>query len=180
MAPRYWGTDQEDCFFVDSGLTYDGDPDSTFSGLDHLEGETVAILGDGAVFPTQTVTNGEITLPETVSVCHIGLPYTYKLKPMRMDQNMGGSTKGVIKKIANATISFYKTLNALQGDANTVRGFNWRKDEPYTSPPNLWTADQDAHVDIGFSTEDPFQIEGSDPLPCTVRAILPRVDITGS
>src|SRR5690606_16768962 len=50
--------DLEDCFFVDSGLTYDGAATDTVRGLYHLEGEEVAILADGAVHPSVTVTNG--------------------------------------------------------------------------------------------------------------------------
>ena len=34
-------------------------------------------------------------------------------------------------------------------------------------------------ADGGFSVEDPFQIEGSDPLPCTVRCIVPHNEVTG-
>jgi hypothetical protein len=180
MKPRYWGTDQEDAFFVDSGLTYDSTPTTTLSGLDHLEGETVAILGDGAVFPTQTVTNGVVTLAESVSVAQVGLPYTYKLKPMRMDQSMGeGTTKGSIKKIREVVVSFFKTLNARYGDGTTTRDFKWRTTEVYTSPPDLYTGDKKAPMVGGYSVEDPIEISGSDPLPCTVRAIILRDEVTG-
>ena len=180
FKPRDWGDDQEDCFFVDSGLTYDGDPDSTFSGLDHLEGETVAILGDGAVFPTQTVTNGSVTLPETVSVCHVGLPFKYIAKPMRFDQSYNGTSKGSIKKTAEVVISFYKTLNAQHSDGvHDPIDIKWRTTEEFTTPPSLHTGDKVVNTDGGFDVEDPFQVEGSDPLPCTIRAIIPRLDITG-
>lgn len=181
MAPRNWGTDQADCIFVDSCLSYVGDPDTTFSGLEHLEGELVAILGDGAVFPTQTVTDGEITLTDSVSVCHIGLPYTYKLKPMRMDQNVPqGTSKGSIKSIAEAVVSFYKTLNAQHSDGTDTYSIPWREtDAEYTTPPDLFTGDKLINPDGGFDVEDPLEITGSDPLPCTVRAIIPRIDVTG-
>jgi hypothetical protein len=182
MKPRYWGRDQEDCFFVDSGLTYDGDATDTFAGLGHLEGEEVAILGDGAVFPTQVVTNAALpeALSETVSVCHIGLPYTYKWKPMRLDQaSAKGTTKGSIKKIAEVVISFFRTLNARYSDGTTERGIDFRKTEAYTTPPSLFTGDKVVVADGGFDVEDGFEITGSDPLPCTVRAIVPRLDQTG-
>lgn len=179
MKVRYWGTDQEDVFFVDSGLTYDGNPTTTFSGLDHLEGEEVAILGDGAVFPIQTVVDGSITLNESVSVVHIGLPYTYKLKPMRADQNISGTTKGSIKVAAEAVVSFYKTLNARYSDGTDSHGIDFGPRETYTSPMPLHTGDKVVHPDAGYNVEDPFQIEGSDPLPCTVRCIIPRIEKTG-
>ena len=37
--------------FVDSGLTYSGEPVTHISGLEHLEGKRSAILADGAVHP---------------------------------------------------------------------------------------------------------------------------------
>ena len=43
-----FGDDVTDAFYVDSGLTYDGSATTTISGLNHLEGETVTILADGA------------------------------------------------------------------------------------------------------------------------------------
>src|SRR3546814_21195356 len=39
--------DLEDAFYVDCGLTYDGSPTSTITGLDHLEGETVKVWAAG-------------------------------------------------------------------------------------------------------------------------------------
>jgi hypothetical protein len=39
-----YGTDQNDAFYVDSGLTYSGSAATVISGLDHLEGQSVTIL----------------------------------------------------------------------------------------------------------------------------------------
>jgi hypothetical protein len=71
MKPRDWGDDMEDMFFIDSGLTYDSTSTTSISGLDHLEGETVSILGDGAVQPSKTVSSGAITLSEAASVVQV-------------------------------------------------------------------------------------------------------------
>lgn len=181
MKPRNWGPDTEDMFFVDSGLTYDGDATTSITGLSHLEGETVAILGDGAVMPTQTVSSGAITLDESVSVAQVGLPFTYKLKPMRMDQNTRkGTSKGSIKKIAEAVISFYRTLNARYGDGVTTYKIQWRESsDNYSDPPALFTGDKVVIADGGFDREDPIEITGSDPVPCSVRAIIPKIEVTG-
>ncbi len=181
LKPHDWGDDMEDMFFVDSGLTYDSTATTTITGLSHLEGETVAILGDGAVLPTQAVSSGAITLSESVSVAQVGLPFKYILKPMRMDQNTRrGTSKGSIKKIAEAVISFYKTLNAQYGDGTTTYDIPWREaTAEYTTPPDLVTGDKLVVADGGFSVEDPFQIEGSDPMACSVRAIIPRLEQTG-
>jgi hypothetical protein len=98
-----------------------------------------------------------------------------------MDQNTRqGTSKGSIKKIAEAAISFYKTLNAQYGDGTATYNINWREtSHEYGTPPDLYTGDKVVVADGSFDAEDPFQIEGSDPLPCTVRAIIPRTEVTG-
>ncbi len=50
-------------------------PFTSFGGLNHLEGETVSILADGAVVPQQMVVNGRITLAQGATRVIVGLPY---------------------------------------------------------------------------------------------------------
>lgn len=179
IQPRNFG-EQEDAFFVDSGLTYDGTATATLTGLGHLEGKTVAVLGNGAVFAENTVSSGSITLAETVTKAQVGLPYTYELEPMRLDiVTQSGTAQGSVKKIAEVVISFFDTLNAQYGDGEDTYKIDWRTTEKYDSPPSLFTGDKVVSFDGGFSTEDRIIISGSDPLPCTVRSIIPRVEKTG-
>ena len=77
--------DQEDCWFVDCGLKYDGAGATTFTGLDHLKGKTVSILADGAVMPDATIASGTFTLDSAASVVIAGLPYTSILEPMDLE-----------------------------------------------------------------------------------------------
>lgn len=178
VQPRLFDS-QSDCFFVDCGII-DISGSTTITGLSHLEGETVKILGDGAVYPDKVVDGGQITISEAADKCIVGLPYTYRLSPMRMDiAGRGGTTKGSIKKIAEVVISFQDTLNAEYGDGNTTNTIDWRTTEDYGSPPSLFTGDKVVVFDGGFNVEDTFIISGSDPLPCTVRAIIPRIEVTG-
>lgn len=46
-----------------------------FDGLDHLEGETVSLLGDGQVLEQQVVSGGSLNLDQSYAVLHVGLPY---------------------------------------------------------------------------------------------------------
>src|SRR5699024_7094763 len=73
---------QEDSFFVDCGATYEGDPTSTISGLDYLEGKTVSILADGAVMPQKVVEDGKIDIEQPASKIHIGLPIKADLQTL--------------------------------------------------------------------------------------------------
>ena len=180
MASRTFDT-QDDCFFVDCALTYDGEATTSLSGLSHLEGETVAILGDGAAFASQVVSDGAVTLDSEVTKAVVGLPYQYILKPMRVDLGSGGPTsKGSKRKIAEIVVSFMDTLDAQYGASlDELLDINWRTTEVLGSPPELYTGDKRVVFDGGFNEEDPIYISGDGPLPCTVRAIVARIDPTG-
>ena len=181
MQPRDWGDDNEDAWFVDAGLKYDSTPATVISGLDHLEGETVAILGDGAVFPTQTVVGGQITLSSSVSVAIVGLQSRWKLKPMRADVNLAdGNTMDSIKKITEVVISLLRVGGVQYGtDTDDLRTIDFRTDEDYDSPPALFTGDTVVVFDGGFSPDDSVLLTGNDPLPVTVRALLYRSRVSG-
>ncbi len=179
MGPRAFGT-QADAYSVDCGVAYTGAA-TTFIGLDHLEGQTVSILGDGAVFPTQVVSGGSVTIDTSVVKCAIGLPFTYTAKPMRIQVNtQAGASHAAYMKIAELAVSFYKTLNAKYGpDATHLLEIEWRSTEDYDAPPALFTGDKPLTLDGGFDPETPILISGSDPLPCCVRAIVAGVEQTG-
>lgn len=176
IQPVDFGNNIEDCFFVDCGLSYDSTPATTFSGLDHLEGETVTVLGDGCVFADQVVTGGEVTLSQAVSVCHIGLKSRYKLEPMRLAGNPG-DIMGLERTIPEILVSFYKTSGASYGDGTNTYPIDFRTTEVFGSPPALFTGEKKLPFNSGFTTQDTIIISGSDPLPCTVRAIVPSVEI---
>ena len=73
-------TNDNDARFVDSFLdAIFTSPQSSIEGLDHLEGQTVAIHGDGEFLGTATVSNGSIKLPVACRNVAIGLPITSRL-----------------------------------------------------------------------------------------------------
>lgn len=178
MQPRDWGEDT-DIFFVQDGII-DTSGSTTITGLDHLEGETVQVMADGAQQADKIVDGGQITIDEAGTRVVVGLPYEYRLSPMRLDTTTAkGTTHGSIKKASELVMSFYKTLNAKFGDGVDQYDINWRTTENYDNPPNLFTGDIVETFDGGFTTEDNIVISGSDPFPCTVRALIPRFEVTG-
>jgi len=65
--------------YVDSGLAYTGSATSSFSGLEHLEGQTVQIVGDDAVYAEKVVSGGSVTISKDVTTAYIGLGYTSEI-----------------------------------------------------------------------------------------------------
>lgn len=172
-----------DAFFVDSGLTYSGAANDEISGLFHLEGQTVSILGDGAVFPDQAVTNGKVTLSSKVTNAHVGLGYTSRVKMLRVEAGAAdGTAQGKLKRIHGAVIRFLASVGLNVGDTPSDEGgtldalifrdagMNTNKAvEPFTGDKYVpWPGDYD---------RDGFMVfEQTQPLPSTIVAHMPRLN----
>jgi hypothetical protein len=109
FSDRQFGTDVDDAYFVDSGITYDSTATATITGLDHLEGETVAVLGDGVVQTSKTVSGGQITIT-SASTVQAGLPYTVQMKTMPLSMaEKGVSVVGRTKRITQVIPQYYNS-----------------------------------------------------------------------
>lgn len=185
MMPKNFGADIEDAFFVDSGITFESAiATTTVTGLTHLVGETVVILADGEVQDSKVVDeDGEIELDTAANTVQVGLSFTYKLEPMRPDiSGPGGTTHSSIVHVPEMGISFLNTMNAKYGVSDSAlydidwTNVRWANNTDITG---LFTGDVIVAVDGGFTLDNNLIISGSDPLPCTVRALVPRMDVTG-
>lgn len=83
---------------LDSFLIYSGSSTTSMTGLDHLEGETVAVWGGGKDLGTYTVSSGAITLSEAVTDACIGLAYTGQFKSAKLAYAAGLGTPLAQKK----------------------------------------------------------------------------------
>ena len=107
----------------------------------------------------------------------IGLSYAYELKPMKMDvQAQGDTTRGSKKKITEFVLSFKETLNANYGNGSVTYPLKWPRTSIFEPIP-LFSGDLTVGADGGFSED--IVISGSDPFPCTVLAIVARMEKVG-
>lgn len=178
-----FGDDQEDAFFVDCGLSYDGAAATAMSGLGHLEAKAVAVLADGAPVEGLTVASGALTLPDAANVVQIGLGYTSTLTTVRYDfAGESGVSWHRMKAVRKATVSFYETLGAKIGpDASDLFEPDWRASGGgmlVAGVPALFTGDREATLPAAFGTDAAsVTIVQDDPLPMTIRAIVAVVEI---
>ncbi|HEX7005591.1 MAG TPA: hypothetical protein VF274_00500, partial [Alphaproteobacteria bacterium] len=172
--------DQRDAFFVDSGLTYDGAPSSTISGLDHLEGESVSILADGATHPERAVVQGRITLDRDASKVQVGLAYTSTLQTMKLEAGAAdGTAQGKIKRISKVVFNFHQTLGGLYGaspdGAFDVLQFRTASDPLDVPPPLFDGMTRPLNWPMGYETAAAITVRQAQPLPMTLLAIMPQV-----
>ncbi|WP_186126356.1 hypothetical protein [Burkholderia gladioli] len=174
------GDTQASSFYVDSGLTYNGPAKITFDGLDHLEGQTVQILTDGATHPDRVVTGGAITLQEAGSVVNVGLGCPCRLVTERLDAGAAdGTSQGKTKRITSAVFRFYNSLGGSYGPQNgpyddiLTRSGNDNMDQ---APP-LLTGDTDIlNWPNGYDMDGVIEYRNDQPLPVTLVAIMPQVN----
>lgn len=178
---------QDDCFYVDSGLTYDGSATATITGLSHLEGETVKVLADGKVVADATVSSGQITLAANASKVQVGLPYTHRYESLKIA--VGGADGTAVTKIKMistigmvlldtgsfkaTTVEYDPTYGRRLFDLMTI-DFPREQDNP-TSAEAIFTGETSQEVEGGGSPDPRIYIESDLPLPFTLLGLAPVV-----
>lgn len=151
------------------------------SGLNHLEGETVGITIDGAIHPDKTVSNGAVALDDHATIVHVGLKYTgrYTSMPLEMGGLRGPAQTRTIT-INKIGILFRHTLGVKYGtDPYNLTDVVVRTTSDYTDrPPPLFTGPKILNIRDSYSNQKYVHILQESPLPCTIQAISPYVDVT--
>jgi len=121
MVSHAWDSVTETCF-LDCAVSGTFDPpQSSFSGLWHLEGRTdIAGLVDGAVVTGLTVADGTVTLPEEYGECSVvsfGIPYETHIQtlPLRFNQQGSGWNVGRHQQTGEVALSLYKSRQVMAG-----------------------------------------------------------------
>ena len=174
-------------FFVDSGLTYDGPPATVLSGLDHLEGEAVAVLADGYVVNDLTVSGGSITLEREASVVQVGLPYTPAVELLDIDIPQPNETiKSESISVSKVTLEVEQSRGGWVGpvpdatQANQeMREIKPRYDADFYDPIEPRTFKPEIFIEPHWSKGGGLRIEQRDPLPFAILSVIPRVDVGG-
>jgi hypothetical protein len=181
-----WFTMSEKATFTDTAVTITiagtvEVVDNAFSGLDHLEGKTVSVLGDGTVHPDVVVSSGAVTLTDYYNKVHIGLPYVSKLKPMKLEVPLqGGTARTKTKRIHSIVFSFFNSLGCKFGIDEGTETISFRKttDVAGEAVP-LFTGEKVETFSAGYELNGDIYVEQDQPLPLTVRSITPRLQLYG-
>lgn len=173
----------EDAFFVDSGVSYDGEATASLSsGLDHLAGKAVSVLADGGVVAGLTVTaDGELELPYAASKVHVGLGFTARLRPLRPEARApdGGTLQGKRKRLVSLVLRLLETVG-IKVDPDTGHA-DQLIDRPGSAemdgPVPPFTGDTRKPVSGNSGLDGQYTIISDDPLPCMVVAAMPTYSL---
>lgn len=166
----------DDTIFVDSGLSYSGVAATTLSGLGHLEGETVSIVGNNAVFPDAVVSGGSVTLSSAVTTAYIGLPYTTEIEtlPPEVPQRDGASF-GKKKAWNRIILNLFSTLGI---SVNGIQLVFRTGGDPMDSAPPAFTGQHDI-TNLGWKESDhSIIIKQEQPLGMTLISLTGELNVT--
>ena len=151
----------------------------TVSGLDHLEAKTVSILGDGAVYPQETVVSGSISIDPPASVIHVGLPYNSDIETLPLVAEIDESlAQGRKKNINQAWMKVYRSTGIHIGpSASDLTEIKKRSEEAYGSAPDLVTEELSVKISPSWGDEGSVYVRQSDPLPVTVLGLTLEAEI---
>lgn len=172
--------DIEDAVFSDSSLTVSGSA-SALVGLDHLEGETVRVLGDGLVQDSQTVSGGSITLATAVtSKVTVGLDYEAIYRSMRFEAGKRDSSQGKTSRITRMVFRLDQTGEGLfYGPTDTDADMEEYKIDAGT----LYDGDtRSLPWPSGYQQDEEgalASMKHKSPTPCQVTAVLPQIESMG-
>lgn len=169
-------TAQEDAWFLDCAIRYDGAPASTIGGAAHLAGETVSVWADGGEHPDVVVSaGGEVELDGAYEKVVIGLPRPWKVTPMPPEIPAEGQTSsGAKKSLVGARILFDRTLGASFGQDGAELPIDFRDATMDTGePPALFSGWKDEPFDGPHTRDGEFTLSGSNGAPVTIVAVAP-------
>jgi hypothetical protein len=177
MAAQDW-TDIEDAHYVDSGVwKTNATVFTVVPGLDHLEGCTVAMVGDGAYLGEQEVSGGEVVLPVACLSAHVGLAYDSRLQTMPIEAAANYGTAQMKKKnITRVDVRYVNTLEMKVGPDMSALEDAVLEEVDISAPfPVPQSGDERVKIQGMNQKRGYVNVVSNLPLPCEVTAMVPDV-----
>lgn len=161
---------------------------SPLVNISHLNGKNLSILAEGNVIsdgvndPLYMVSSGSLTLDRPHWLVTAGLPYNSELETLGIELP-GDSIKsltGRVKRVPSVNIHVEASRGLRVGiDFNHLREIKQREFEALGEPTDLLTGVAEVGVDTAWKPDLTICIRQPDPLPLTILAIAPNVEIGG-
>jgi hypothetical protein len=156
--------------------------ETSISGFDHLEGETITALADGVARENLTVSSGLITIPRAAFVLG-GIPVIAEAEMLDIETIFDtGGTQGRIKGIKSADIYFIESRNGkiyAKNKADVIRTIEFENESFGEWPAPLFDGikNVDIHSDHGKDIRLVFKQDK--PYPQHIARAIIEVDYAG-
>ncbi|WP_312252725.1 hypothetical protein [Stenotrophomonas sp.] len=150
--------------------------DTTWLGLDHLEGKTVKVKADGVVLNDQVVAGGQITIERPAKQIEIGLGFTPRVKLLRPEMfSDSGSAQSSSIRISEIVVRVLASTGLLiNGQTAFARQTGLGV---LDQPPPLLTGDQKIEQ-LGWELGNfHMEITQAQPYPFHLQAVITTMTV---
>lgn len=143
---------------------------TSVSGLDHLEGQTVTVVGDGADQGTFTVSSGAVTGLTAAGSIHVGFEFTGILYTLPFDQGgEGGPAQTRMKAISKADIQYINSSGFKIGTSPyDLESIDCTQGTNLPTTPKIHSGTKELFYEDEHEQEKRFILIIDTPLPCTI------------
>lgn len=153
---------------------------SSFSGLQHLEGQTVEVLADGAEVETAVVTDGAISLVAPASYVVAGLGFTGRFKTLPPSIS-GAVLEGREKNVKGLAVRLLKARGLEFGDGagDVTYPLPTRSYETYGVAPAFKSGLHEISIRSGYDLDGSITCVKTGPQSAMVLGLVLETDIEG-
>lgn len=157
-----------------TSLTSWGYAKAIVTGLDHLEGQTVAILGDGAVQNEKVVSSGSIKLNIPSIKASIGLPITADIQTLPFAKQVNSAYgQSFLKNVNKVWLRTINSSSVFAGPSfDKLMQVKQRTTEPYGSPPDLMNGVYEIPITPSWNLSGEVCIRQNNPLPLHITMMV--------
>ena len=179
FASRYYANLSE-YIGLDSSVCYDGASTDSFTGLGHLEGETVYALVDGAVQGPFTVASGAVTINQAGEVVCIGKRRTADAQTLPLVAEIQAYAQALVKTVKKVTLRIYRSGRFFAGEStSSLYEAKIRTTESYGDAPILQSREHEVSIGGTWNDDGQVVIRTQDPTPLTVSGMTLHVETGG-
>lgn len=157
---------------------------SVWSGLDHLEGQTVRVLADGVDAGPHAVSGGAVTLAEPARTIEAGLPFTHIIEPLPpLPEGPRGGGNGRQVRLIRASFRLLETPVLRVDTGRGATGLSFKRFAAHgvlDSPPPPFTGDATVRA-LGWqrdAVKPLWTVTQDTPLPCTILSVTTEIKVT--
>lgn len=155
---------------------------SQVTGLNHLEGETLSILADGAVQPNKVVSAGKVDLSVRAATVQVGYGYNSDGQQLRLEAGArDGTSLGKKRRMHEVSFLLHRSLGlkfgfGFEDEDEELDEIVFRTSaDPGSRAPALFTGIVTEKVSPGYDTENQLCWRQSQPLPSVILAVMPQL-----
>jgi hypothetical protein len=154
---------------------------TSISGLDHLRGKTVAVVGDGSYMGEFTVSSsGSVTLNHRAAIIHAGLPYTAQMQTLDIQiPRQDGTSRTRKKRMINPVVDVAHSYGGAIGINNydNMENMATQMGTYFATPPSLFTGKVKTEPMTDVEDDASITVRQTIPLPLNILAITAAVNM---